>query len=146
MTAVDPAPPAFVDTNVLVYAFANDDTVRAPIAQELLDRLMAGRLFYTSTQVLQEFFVTLTRKGQRTVSANEALAMLDLLAKFPVFHIDYPAIRAAAELSARHTLSFWDALIIVSAARSGAACLYSEDLQHGRTILGVKIVNPFRPR
>jgi predicted nucleic acid-binding protein len=144
MTAADPAPRAFVDTNVLVYAFANDDAARAPIAQGLLDRLMAGRLFQTSTQVLQELFVTLTRKGQRTASANEALASLDLLAKFPVFQVDYPAIRAAGELSAHHKLSFWDALIIVSAARSGATHLYSEDLQHGRTILGVKILNPFR--
>ena len=145
MTAADPVSRAFVDTNILVYAFANDDAVRSGAAQELLDRLMAGRLFYTSTQVLQELFVTLTRKGQRTVRASEILTSLDLLAKFPVFQVDYAAIRAAAELSTGHKLSFWDALIVVSAARSGARNLYSEDLQHGRTILGVRIVNPFRP-
>jgi len=144
MSAADTAPSAFVDTNVLVYAFANDNVVRSPIAQDLLDRLMADRSFRTSTQVLQETFVTLTRKGERTVTANEALAPLDLIAQFPLFQPDYAAIRAAAEFSAGHRLSFWDALIIVSASRAGATRLYTEDLQHGRTMLGVKIVNPFR--
>jgi len=144
MTAADSALHAFVDTNVLVYAFANDDAVRSRAAQELIDRLMAARAFHTSTQVLQELFVTLTRKGRRTVGASEILASLDRLAKFPVFQIDYAAIRAAAELSAGHKLNFWDALIIVAADRSGAPVLYTEDLQHGRTILGVRIVNPFR--
>ncbi|HEV2201053.1 MAG TPA: PIN domain-containing protein [Bryobacteraceae bacterium] len=144
MTAADPVPRAFVDTNILVYSFANDDAVRAPVAQELLDRLMATSAFHTSTQVLQELFVTLFRKGQRTMGANEILLSLDRLAKFPVFQVDYAAIRAAAKLSAGHKLSFWDALIVVAAARSGASVLYTEDLQHGRTILGVRIVNPFR--
>ena len=144
MSATDSPQRAFVDTNVLVYAFAGDDPRRSAIARELLDRLMAARVFGTSTQVLQELFVTLTQKGSRTVDAKEALANLDLLAQFPVFQVDYPAIRRAAELSAAHKLSFWDALIVISANRSGAATLYTEDLQHGRTLLGVKIVNPFR--
>ena len=61
--SADPAPLSFVDTNIFVYAFANDDTVRAPIAQHLLDQLMAAQALVTSTQVLQELFVTLTRKG-----------------------------------------------------------------------------------
>ncbi len=137
-------PPAFVDTNILVYAFANDDKERAPLAQALLDRLIATQSLHTSSQVLQETFVTLTRKGQRTLATTEALLVLDRLAQFPVFQADYAAIRAAAELSSHRKLSFWDALIVVSAARSGAVHLYSEDLEHGRAILGVKIVNPFR--
>jgi predicted nucleic acid-binding protein len=89
--------------------------------------------------------VTLTRKGQRTVRADEVLTGLDRLAKFPVFQVDYATIRAAAELSTGHRQSCWDALILVSAARSEALTLYSEDLQHRRTILGVRILNPFRP-
>lgn len=143
MTVAD-AEPAFVDTNVLIYAFANDDKERAPIAQELLDHLIDTQSLRTSSQVLQETFVTITRKGQRTLTIDEALFALDRLAEHPMFQTDYAAIRAAAELSAQHKFCFWDALIVVSAARSGAKVLYSEDLQHGRTILGVKIVNPFR--
>jgi len=93
---------------------------------------------------LQELYVTLTRKGRRPVTASEALANLDEIAKFPVVVTDYDLIRAAIELSSAHKLSFWDSLVIVAASRSGARRLYTEDLQHGRTILGIQIVNPFR--
>src|SRR6185369_12896768 len=98
----------------------------------------------TSTQVLQELYVVLTRKVRRKFTAREALAYLDRIARSPVIGIDYGVVRQVAELSARHTFSMWDALVIVAAARSGAERLYSEDLQHGRKILGVEIVNPFR--
>lgn len=137
-------PLAFVDTNILVYAFANDDAARASVAQNLLNRLLAAETFVTSTQVLQELFVTLTRKGDRRLRAEEALANLDRIARFPVFLVDYAAVRQAAELSMKDVSSFWDALIVVAAARSGARMLYTEDLQHGRKLLGVQILNPFR--
>jgi predicted nucleic acid-binding protein len=144
MTAADLLPPSFVDTNVIVYALAQDDHRRAHLAQELLDDLMRKRALHISTQVLQELFVTLTRKGMQPLSPKEALKSLDALAQFPVFQVDYPAIRSAAELHAKHTLSFWDALIVISAMRSGAKRLYTEDLNHGQKVHGVEIVNPFR--
>src|ERR1700720_1524315 len=119
----DPAPLSFVDTNILVYAFANDDTARAPTAQHLLDQLIDARTLVTSTQVLQELFVTLTRKGSRRLRTEEALRILDRIATLTMFTIGYPAIREAAELSAGDAFSFWDALILVAAARSGATRL-----------------------
>jgi predicted nucleic acid-binding protein len=142
--SAETAPLAFVDTNIFVYASANDDTVRAPLAQHLLNQLMAAQTLVTSTQVLQELFVTLTRKGDRRLRAEEALRILDRITKFQVFTVECTAIREAAELSGRDAFSFWDALVLVAAARSGATRLYTEDLQHGRTVLGVEIVNPFR--
>ena len=142
--SADAAPLSFVDTNIFVYSFANDDTVRAPVAQHLLDQLMAAQALMTSTQVLQELFVTLTRKGDRRLRAEEVLRILDRITKFEVFTVGYAAIREAAELSGRDAFSFWDALVVVAAARSGATRLYTEDLPHGRTVLGVEIVNPFR--
>jgi predicted nucleic acid-binding protein len=142
--SADPEPVAFVDTNILVYAMANEDVARAPVAQALIKRLMIAKAFRSSTQVLQELFVTLTRKGRKPFSVEEALRYLDRIAAYPVVTLDYGAVRAAAELSARETLSFWDALIIIAALRVQAGRLYSEDLQDGRTILGVQIVNPFR--
>jgi predicted nucleic acid-binding protein len=142
--SADPAPLAFVDTSIFVYASANDDTVRAPVAQHLLDQLMAAQTLVTSTQVLQELFVTLTRKGDRRLRTEDVLRILDRITKFQVFTVGYAAIREAAELADRDAFSFWDALILVAAARSGATRLYTEDLQHGRTMLGVEIVNPFR--
>ncbi len=139
-------PVSFVDTNVLVYALAADDVRRSPLAQKLLRELMTAQVFQTSTQVLQELFVTLTRKVRTPMTAEQALRYLDQIAAWPVAALDYSAVRHAVELSASAKLSFWDALVIVAAARSGAKRLYTEDLQDGQTILGVEVVNPFRVR
>jgi len=139
-------PLCFVDANILVYALAADDAKRSPIAQKLLKELMVAQALQTSTQVLQELFVTLTRKVRTRLTAEQALRYLDQIAAWPVAVTDYRAVRAAIELSARATLSFWDALVIVAAARSGAKRIYTEDLQDGQTILGVEVVNPFRSK
>lgn len=143
MTAGDPQP-SFVDTNVFVYAVADDDPARQSVARDLLGRLAESEVLQTSTQVLQELYVVLTRKMRRKFTPKEALSYLDRIARSPVTGIDYGLVREAAELSAHHTFSMWDALVIVAAGRSGAAILYSEDLQHGRKILGLEIINPFR--
>jgi predicted nucleic acid-binding protein len=142
MTAGNPRP-SFVDTNVFVYAVTDDDPERQSIARDLLGTLAESEALQTSTQVLQELYVVLTRKILRKFTPREALAYLDRIARSPVTGIDYGLVREAAALSARHTFSMWDALVIVAAARSGAERLYSEDLQHGRKILGVEIMNPF---
>lgn len=142
--SAEPAGAAFVDTNILVYALASDDPVRSPVAQRLMRELMAAGAFHTSTQVLSELYVTLTRKVRTPLQPADALRYLDQIAAWPVTLLDYGAVREAAELAAAARLSFWDALIIVGAARSGASRLLTEDMQHGRTILGVRIVNPFR--
>jgi predicted nucleic acid-binding protein len=141
--SAEPAPAAFVDTNILVYALAADDATRSSVAQQLLRELMVTQSLRTSTQVLQELFVTLTRKVRIPMTPQQALRYLDQIAAWPVTVLDYGAVRAAIELSSAHSFSFWDALIVVAAARSGATRLYTEDLQHGRTVLGMEIVNPF---
>jgi predicted nucleic acid-binding protein len=93
--------------------------------------------------VLQELFVTLTRKVSQRCSSEEAQAVLEDLTAWPLMVVDYAAIRAAVELADRARLSFWDALVVVAAARAGAAVLYTEDLNDGQEILGVRISNPF---
>jgi predicted nucleic acid-binding protein len=135
--------PAFVDTNILVYAIAGDDPKRSKVAANLLRKLMQSRTLRTNTQVLQELFVTLTRKGAQPMEPRAALRYIDQLAAWPVSVTDFHAVRRAIELSISATLSFWDALIVVAAVNSGSAQLYSEDLQHGQVVLGVRIVNPF---
>jgi predicted nucleic acid-binding protein len=136
--------PAFVDTNVLVYALAADDAKRSPVAQKLIRELMEKGQFRTSTQVLQELFVTLTRKVKKPISPQQALRYLDRIAVWPVTVLDYGSVREAIELSTGRSTSLWDALVIVAAAHAGASRLYTEDLQHGQTLLGVEVVNPFR--
>ena len=74
---------------------------------------------------------------------QEPLAVLEDLTAWPLIVVDYAAIRAAAGLADQARISFWDALIVVAAARAGAAVLYTEDLNDGQEILGVRISNPF---
>ena len=135
--------PSFVDTNVLVYAIAADDRKRSPVAEDLLRKLMLNRSLRTSTQVLQELYVTLTRKGKSPMPPESALRYIDHVAAWPVVVTDFKSVRRAIELSIGSMLSFWDALVVVAAECSGAKVLYSEDLQGGQELLGVKIVNPF---
>lgn len=135
--------PAFVDTNVLVYAFDSTDPARHAPAAQLLSRLMDEDRLRLSTQVLQEFYVTMTRKGRPPWSPDRALAKLDDFAAWPVVVNDLALLREAVLLSRDAVLSFWDALVIVAAVRSGAGTLYTEDLNHGQVLRGVRIVNPF---
>jgi len=134
---------SFVDTNVLVYAFEKQDSTKKHVAQGLMNQLMDEDRLRLSTQVLQELFVTLTSKVSRRCSGEEALAVLEDLTAWPVATIDYAAIRTAARLSEQAKLSFWDALVVASAAGAGAEILYTEDLNEGQEILGVLIRNPF---
>ena len=136
-------PLSFVDTNVLVYAFDKSDSPKQRVAQQLINQLMDEDRLRVSTQVLQELFVTLTRKVSQRCSIQEALEVLEDLTAWPLITIDYAAIRAAVELAQQAILSFWDALVLVAAARSGAEVLYTEDLNDGQKILGVRITNPF---
>jgi predicted nucleic acid-binding protein len=134
---------SFVDTNVLVYAFDKSSSSKKRVAERLMRELMEEDRLRVSTQVLQELFVTLTRKVSQPCSRGEALAVLDDLTAWPLMVIDYAAIRAAVGLADQAQLSFWDALVVVAAARTGAAVLYTEDLNDGQEILGVRICNPF---
>jgi len=134
---------SFVDTNVLVYAFDKGSSPKKRVAQRLMNELMDEDRLRVSTQVLQELFVTLTRKVSQRCSSEEALAVLDDLTAWPLLVVDYAAIRAAVELAGEAKLSFWDALVVVAAARTGSTVLYTEDLNHGQEILGVRVTNPF---
>jgi len=134
---------SFVDTNVFVYALDSGRDRRAAIARDLIRRLMKTDALRTSTQVLQELFVVLTRKIQTPIDPAAALRYMDQIGAWPVSVLDYSAIRDAANVAQTARLSFWDSLILVAAARVGATRLYTEDLNHGQTIRGVEIVNPF---
>jgi len=142
---VSPASPelVFVDTNVLVYAHDASETVRQPIAQTLLAELWSARSGALSTQVLQEFYMVVTRKFDPPLSRREARDLVDAYGQWHLVQVDLPLILAASQLEERHTLSFWDALIVEAARRSGARRLLTEDLQTGRRLAGVVIGNPF---
>jgi predicted nucleic acid-binding protein len=133
----------FVDTNLLAYAHDPSEARKQPIAQALLEALWQDRGGVLSTQVLQELYVVTTRRFNPPMQRPAARELVALYAQWPVVQVDVPLILAASSLEARHTLSFWDALIIEAARRSGATRLLTEDLQSGRRIGGVQIENPF---
>ncbi|MBI4261393.1 MAG: PIN domain-containing protein [Actinobacteria bacterium] len=133
----------FVDTNVLVYAHDLSETRRRPAAHALLDALWRTRSGVLSTQVLQEFYVLVTRKFDPPMKAKTARDVVAAYAAWPVVQVDVALILAASELEERHGLSFWDALIVQAAHRAGASRLVTEDLQPGRRLAGVVIENPF---
>jgi predicted nucleic acid-binding protein len=135
--------PVFVDTNVLVYAHDASETLRQPVAQSVLTQLWRTRSGALSTQVLQEFYVVVTRKFDPPLSRREARDLVDAYGQWQLVQVDLPLILAASQLEGRHTLSFWDALIVEAARRSGAQRLLTEDLQTGRRLAGVMIDNPF---
>ena len=97
-----------------------------------------------SLQVLQEYFVTVTRKLH--VDARIARRKVELLAEFDVAAPDLADILAAIDLHRLHGFSFWDTLVVRAAKQAGCSVLFSEDLQQQREIDGVRIVNPFRVR
>lgn len=134
----------FVDTNVLVYAHDRSESRRQPIAEGLLEDLWANRTGRLSTQVLQEFYVVVTRKFDPPMSRQEAREVIAAYAAWPVAGIDAAMIALASQLEEQHLISFRDALIVEAALWAGATCLVTEDLQDGREIGGVRIENPFR--
>jgi predicted nucleic acid-binding protein len=134
----------FVDTNVLVYAHDRAQGERTRVAQALLEELWMSRAGALSTQVLQEFYNVTTRKFDPPMGRSTARGLVAAYAEWTLVEVDVALIIAASELEERHTLSFWDAMILEAARRAGSARVLSEDLQTGRKIVGVLIENPFR--
>jgi predicted nucleic acid-binding protein len=133
---------SFFDTNVLVYADDNGTPAKQRRALELVAEHRRARSGVVSLQVLQEYFVTVTRKLH--VDAAIARRKVELLAEFDVSAPDVADVLAAIDLHRLHGFSFWDALILRTAKQAGCRVLFSEDWQHAREVEGVRIMNPFR--
>ena len=133
---------SFFDTNVLIYADDKAVVAKQRRALELLAEHRRARTGVVSMQVLQEYFVTVTRKLR--VDAAIARRKVELLAEFDVAAPEVGDILAAIDLHRLHGFSFWDALVVRAAKQAGCGVLYSEDMQGMREIDGVRIVNPFR--
>ena len=133
----------FIDSNILVYVYDIDAGAKHQKAQEILRACWKDQSGAVSIQVLQEFYVAVTRKLGRPLASKIARQIIETYAAWPVYSPSIKDIIAAIELHERYMLSFWDALIVIAAQNSGATTLFSEDLQHGQKIDGIKIINPF---
>jgi predicted nucleic acid-binding protein len=133
---------SFLDTNVLLYTDAVDAPAKQRRALELLATQRRARTGVLSLQVLQEYFVAATRK--LAVDAAVARRKVELFANYHLVVLDVEDVLAAIDLHRLRQISFWDALVVRAAKEGGCAVLYSEDLQPGQSIDGVRIVNPFQ--
>ncbi len=131
----------FLDTNILVYAVssAQSEAGKSQKALGLVERSDFG----LSVQVLQEFYVTVTRKIRPPLAPEQALALMDEYRVFPNVATDYPLIVSAVELSLRYGISYWDGAIVAAAEALDAPIVYTEDLSHGQRYGAVRVVNPF---
>lgn len=133
---------AFIDSNILIYAHDADEKRKHPIARQLLIELLESRAGVLSPQVLQEFYVNVTRKIAKTLTKSAAREIVE---DFSVLCSDTtPAdINAAFRIEDEARVSFWDALICAAAVKAGAKVIYSEDLNAGQIVSGIRIENPF---
>ena len=134
---------SFVDTNILIYAHDVDAGRKHEVAREVLRGLWVDHAGVLSAQVLHEFYVNSTRKIHTPLSKPAARNVVATYAIWCVDIISSADVPAAFQIEDNAQISFWDALIIAVAVRSGAVRLLSEDLNAGQTIAGIVIENPF---
>ena len=134
---------AFFDTNVLVYAFDKSEPEKGAIARQLIKDFGIDGNLVLSTQVLQEYYVTVTKVGKSLLAKEEAEEIVNDFAEFPLVQVDKSVISRAMKRHQSETFSFWDSLIVESAVQSGCSQLLSEDMQDGLVIDSLTICNPF---
>jgi len=134
----------FVDTNVLVYARDSSRPGKQSAAERWVDHLWQTGTGRLSSQVLSEFYVTVTGKLDPGMAHEQAQAdVRDLLAWQPV-PITGELVTEACEIQDRLQFSYWDALIVAAARSAGCGQLLTEDLQHGQDLGGIVVVDPFQ--
>jgi predicted nucleic acid-binding protein len=134
----------FVDTSILVYAHDTSAAGKRERARALLEDLWDTREGCLSVQVLQEFFVTVTRKIPKPLDATAAK---EIVADLSRWHVHVPAaddVLGAIGLHQRTGISFWDAMVVRSAVEIGCGVIYSEDLNDGQLYDGARVKNPFQ--
>lgn len=136
--------PSFVDTNILVYAEDRDAKEKHEVARDLVVELWNERSGVLSVQVLQELYVTVTRKLKRPLSAARAFEMVDEYLTWTIVDNAGRLLKSAIELQQKAQLSFWDAMVVQAAIESGCDRLYSEDLNAGQRFGSLVVVNPFK--
>lgn len=132
----------FVDTNILLYADDTRDSDKQASARQWLLRLWELRVGRLSTQVLNEYYVNVTRK--LGLSQTDARAKVRRFQFWQPWQIDQQTVETAWGVEARFGLSYWDSLIVAAAAQSGCTHVLSEDMQHGQQMDAITIVSPFR--
>ena len=133
----------FVDTNILIYAHDISAGTRHEKAQKIIMDLWGSGLGLLSTQVLQEFFVSVTCKIPRPLDIEKAKEIVEYLLRWDIVVNDRESLLKAIDIQQRYHYSFWDSMIIQAAIKGNAILLLSEDLSDNQVINGIRIKNPF---
>ena len=136
--------PSFVDTNILIYAEDRDAKGKHEIARTLIVDLWEGREGVVSVQVLQEFYVNVTKKLKKPLTVVKAKQIIEEYLTWTVVDNTGRMVVDAIDLQRKSQLSFWDSLIVQAAIQSGCDQLYSEDMNAGQRFGPVTVVNPFK--
>jgi len=132
----------FIDTNILICSLDTYDLKKQRLCRKFLLKLKENNVGVISTQVLQEFYVTATKKLK--IEPLLAKKILHSFEHFEVVYIDTGLIKEAIDCSILQEISFWDALIIVAAESANCQSIWTEDLNHEQIIRGVRVKNIFR--
>lgn len=133
----------FVDTNVLVYAEDRDAGPKHEIARDLIVSLWDARQGVVSIQVLQDFYVTITKKPKKPLSPTKALDIVREYLTWEVVENSSELLVAAITLQQKAQLSFWDAAVVQAALSAGCSRLCTEDLNNGQRFGSLVLENPF---
>jgi predicted nucleic acid-binding protein len=133
----------FFDTNVLVYANDLSEKDKRVVARKLLTESMTAGTASISTQVLAEFWVTVTRELPTPLSLDHAEKELTLLSTLNVIAVDLGLVLSTVKIQERYGISYWDAQILAAAKLAGCAMIYSEELQDCGEYEGIQVKNPF---
>jgi len=133
----------FVDTNILIYAHDMDAGAKHDVAISIIEKIWEEKTGIISTQVIQEFYVNITRKIPNPITPVLARGIILNYFSWHLEAIEPNTILLASEIEERYVLSFWDSLIMAAASQSNAGKILTEGLNHGQVIEGVLIENPF---
>ena len=136
--------PVFVDTNILVYAYDRSAGPKHTLAVELVEGCWENKNGCLSIQVLQEFFVNVTRKIPRPLDHQTARQLVADLSRWRTHLPEVRDLLQAIDFQQAYSISFWDAMVLQSAARLGCKQLLSEDLSHGQVYGDIQVINPFK--
>ena len=133
----------FVDTNILIYAHDLEAGAKHGVAVTLIEGLWEKEPGVLSTQVLQEFYVHVTRKILNPIPPAKARSIIENYLAWQVEINGPDTILLASEIEERYLLSFWDSLIVAAARNAKADKILTEDLKHGQRLEGILVENPF---
>lgn len=134
----------FLDTNVLVYAYNAQEPAKQRIAQDILRTCLQNESGVLSVQVVGEFFNVMTRKVTPPLTVAAAREIIKNFEFMPVQEIDREMVQRAIDTHQQVLISYWDALIVAAAERSGCRQIFTEDLSDGQPYLGITVKNPFK--